>query len=85
MLGLKRRKLDSSRTKGELVGRSGTGGFAMLKYTLLLHGLQSREEGLPGALLRDLLDAVNGGATPRPLCTSLALCVSWDFAQETSA
>lgn len=49
----------------------------MLKYTLLLHGLQSTEAGLPGALLRDLLDAVDVGATPRPLCTSLALMELW--------
>jgi hypothetical protein len=34
----------------------------MLNYTLLLHGLQSTGEGLPGALLRDLLDAVDRGA-----------------------
>ncbi|HEX2080786.1 MAG TPA: hypothetical protein VHG08_23980 [Longimicrobium sp.] len=33
----------------------------MLKYTLLLHGLRSTGEGLPGALLRDLLDAVDRG------------------------
>lgn len=31
----------------------------MLNYTLLLHGLQGTGEGLPGALLRDLLDAVD--------------------------
>lgn len=34
----------------------------MLNYTLLLHGLRSTGEGLPGALLRDLLDAVDRGA-----------------------
>jgi hypothetical protein len=34
----------------------------MLNYTLLLHGLQGTGEGLPGALLRDLLDAVDRGA-----------------------
>jgi hypothetical protein len=34
----------------------------MLNYTLLLHGLAATGEGLPGALLRDLLDAVDRGA-----------------------
>ena len=34
----------------------------MLNYTLLLHGLRVTGEGLPGALLRDLLDAVDRGA-----------------------
>src|SRR5687767_1492104 len=34
----------------------------MLNYTLLLHGLRTTGEGLPGALLRDLLDAVDRGA-----------------------
>lgn len=34
----------------------------MLNYTLLLHGYKGAGEGLPGALLRDLLDAVDRGA-----------------------
>jgi hypothetical protein len=34
----------------------------MLKYTLVLHGLERRGGGLPGALVRDLLDAVDEGA-----------------------
>jgi hypothetical protein len=34
----------------------------MLNYTILLHGLRSTGPGLPGALLRDLLDAVDRGA-----------------------
>lgn len=34
----------------------------MLNYTLLLHGFEGAGEGLPGALLRDLLDAVDRGA-----------------------
>jgi hypothetical protein len=34
----------------------------MLNYTLLLHGLRSTGDGLPGALLRDLLDAVDRSA-----------------------
>ena len=34
----------------------------MLSYTLLLHGLRNPGEGLPGALLRDLLEAVDRGA-----------------------
>jgi hypothetical protein len=34
----------------------------MLEYTLLLEGLERRHPGLPGALLRDLLDAVDQGA-----------------------
>ncbi|HEY0022579.1 MAG TPA: hypothetical protein VGB24_06695 [Longimicrobium sp.] len=34
----------------------------MLNYTLLLHGYRSPGAGLPGALVRDLLDAVDRGA-----------------------
>lgn len=34
----------------------------MPKYTLLLHGLQSQPDGLPGALLRDVLEAADRGA-----------------------
>jgi hypothetical protein len=34
----------------------------MLNYTLLLHGLRSHGDGLPGALVRDLLEAVDRGA-----------------------
>lgn len=34
----------------------------MLNYTLLLHGLNVSGDGLPGALVRDLLDAVDRGA-----------------------
>lgn len=34
----------------------------MLNYTLLLHGLRDAAEGLPGALMRDLLEAVDRGA-----------------------
>jgi hypothetical protein len=34
----------------------------MLNYTLLLHGLRSQTDGLPGALVRDVLEAVDRGA-----------------------
>jgi hypothetical protein len=34
----------------------------MLNYTLLLHGLRSQSDGLPGALVRDVLEAVDRGA-----------------------
>lgn len=34
----------------------------MLNYTLLLHGLRDAADGLPGALVRDLLEAVDRGA-----------------------
>jgi hypothetical protein len=34
----------------------------MLHYTLLLHGLRDSADGLPGALVRDLLQAVDRGA-----------------------
>ena len=34
----------------------------MLDYTLILHGLDSRAGGFPGALLRDVLDALDEGA-----------------------
>lgn len=34
----------------------------MVSYQLLLHGLRSRDEGIPGPLLRDLLDAVDDSA-----------------------
>lgn len=34
----------------------------MLDYTLILQGFEREERGLPGALLRDLLDAVDQGA-----------------------
>jgi hypothetical protein len=34
----------------------------MLNYSLLLHGFHGEGDGLPGALVRDLLDAVDRGA-----------------------
>jgi hypothetical protein len=34
----------------------------MLNYTLLLHGFRGPADGLPGALVRDLLEAVDRGA-----------------------
>lgn len=34
----------------------------MLNYTLLLHGYRDNADGLPGALVRDLLEAVDRGA-----------------------
>jgi hypothetical protein len=34
----------------------------MLHYSLLLHGIRDADEGLPGALVRDLLQAVDRGA-----------------------
>lgn len=34
----------------------------MLDYTLVLHGFEGRGRGLPGALVRDLLDALDEGA-----------------------
>lgn len=34
----------------------------MLRYTMTLRGYERRDEGLPGALVRDLLDALDQGA-----------------------